>query len=1104
MRVPHKNIPTYIVQEKRWTKTSFSSQKEMADFVLSNCFKEPGQYRFGESTKMWNEHAQFFTKNGCYTYTPHRTKDWYAFWENEKLKCRLGVLWIDGEQTFYITRDYYFLLNFLQIINKEHGQDESFCSVRDVQYHMMLYEKLADLYHKHASILKRRQMMYEQPSSALVLRHDGWTTMGQIEVGDSLRNPDGTICSVLMKSDNGLKRVYDLVLEDGTSIQCGEKHLWQVFDRKNKKETVLRTCDLVKQGLYSEYPINGKPFRNYRFAINNISHIQYEHQQLPIHPYVLGVLIGDGSISTPQVSFTSYDYDISEKVFKLMGDEYECGFVKTKELQPIDFVIKYKNRFDKKNLPLYKNAQYGCNPLIRELSNLGLLGTKSHTKFIPEKYLYSSVEDRLMLLQGLMDTDGFINKNGRDIHYTTVSKVLANHVWILAKELGITSVIFEGPGFYRVRMSGKIDFDIFSCMRKKARMNFRNSKNKAKPYRRIVEIRDTGKDEHSYCIKVDSPNSLYITDGYTVTHNSFCHMAKCINYLWFENKKTIKLFASDDRFLDEKNGVFKMFNAYKDFLNKHTGWYRPIMGTYPSVQQTIRVKRGGKWEDEGTESTMVAFTLKRDAKLGVGGPCYYAWYEEGGIAPTADTTLQFMAPALENGNEKSGTFCIGGSVGDLDECKPLENMMLDPDAYEMFAVPTTWADDSRKEIMAPLFIPAQYGMPQAVDEWGNSQVEKALILMDEMEAQWKKLPPDQYILRKSQNPRTIKEAFKIRKVSDMPILLMENQQQRIKTKDKEGLWEHKPLKGLLREDRDGNLILHPEHGPEHEYPIIKTWPDKRGCVTIYELPMEQNPKMFTYFSGVDPIEADETSTSDSVASCDIFRKAHKVIYVDKDGKQKVRIEGDKLVATYRGRFDTAEKTNEQMWLLIKMYNAFSLVERNKPNFINYMRRMGRERFLARESDIPLFKDLNVKNAFNTTSPFGFLTPPNKKDSQLWKYFRDTVKDYLKREYSYVYKGNTDEIIKTMRGIDRIDDYWLLEELIVSDDSKNTDRYVSFSAALGLCKIYEINMGISSTYEKTKTADDVPRPSPKPAVVSLLGGYNKPTTRRPNTKVRSLI
>ena len=92
----------------------------------------------------------------------------------------------------------------------------------------------------------------------------------------------------------------------------------------------------------------------------------------------------------------------------------------------------------------------------------------------------------------------------------------------------------------------------------------------------------------------------------------------------------------------------------------------------------------------------------------------------------------------------------------------------------------------------------------------------------------------------------------------------------------------------------------------------------------------------------------------------------------------------------------------------------------------------------------------------------------------------------------------------MRGIDRIDDYWLLEELIVSDDSKNTDRYVSFSAALGLCKIYEINMGISSTYEKTKTAEDVPRPSPKPAVVSLLGGYNKPTTRRPNTQVRSLI
>jgi hypothetical protein len=79
------------------------------------------------------------------------------------------------------------------------------------------------------------------------------------------------------------------------------------------------------------------------------------------------------------------------------------------------------------------------------------------------------------------------------------------------------------------------------------------------------------------------------------------------------------------------------------------------------------------------------------------------------------------------------------------------------------------------------------------------------------------------------------------------------------------------------------------------------WPDKRGVVTIYE-PPDENPEFFTYFAGVDTIEAEETSTSESVLTVDIFKTVIEVKYRDKDGKIKTRIEGDKLVATYRGRF----------------------------------------------------------------------------------------------------------------------------------------------------------------------------------------------------------
>lgn len=744
MKVSCKNIPTYNTQTKEWVKTSFSSQKEMGEFLLNNCFKEPGEYKFDEEIKDINNLARYYENNKYYTIFAEGTTDYKNFWDNEKLKCRLGVLWITSKNTYYITRDYYFLLNFCRIINKEANQTESFPTHRDVQYHMCLYMKLAEIFNKHAAILKRRQMMF-----------------------------------------------------------------------------------------------------------------------------------------------------------------------------------------------------------------------------------------------------------------------------------------------------------------------------------------------------------------------SYTMIAKCLNYLMFESKKTIKIFASDDDYINDKKGSWKILNGYVDFINRKTGWYRNYQGTYPETQQIEKVKIQNKWFTEGNESTILAFTTKKDEKSGVGGPLYLGWYEEGGIAPTMDVTLQYLEPAIENGNEKSGSMVMGGSVGDLDQCKPLQMMVEFPDIYDVFEVPTKWYDESGQIRNCSLFIPAQYGMPQAVDDWGNSLVEYALELLTQQEEQWKKLPSDKFVLRKSQNPRTVKDAFRIRKMSEYPILLLQNQQDRIKIKDKENKWDFKPVKCLLEENKEGEIELNTRDlSPEHEYPINPKWEDKKGMVTIYEMPLEKNPTFFTYFGGLDPIEADDTTTSNSVASLDIYRKGHRIRYKDKTGKETVRIEGDKLVATYRGRFNSVEKTNEQMWLLIKMYNTFTLVERSKPNFINYMRRLGREKYLAKESDIPLFKDLNINSAI-AQSPYGFIFS-TKQDSAMWKFFKDTLKSYLKTEFSYIY-STTGEVMKINRGVDRIDDFWLIEEIIQFVEGQgNYDRKISFMAALTLCKINEINIGTTTTYEKTQEEKDS-KPEEKVRVQkSLLGGYNRPTINSPSNKTRSLI
>lgn len=150
----YEHIPTY--ENGEWTYTDFESRKDFYEFCLS-IFKEPGKYEFDEISQLFNEQARLFNKNSIYCTAPAGTKDFIKYWETEKEKCRKGVIYKSGTKNWYITRDYYMWLNFLPIFNKE-TQKYGFADVRDAQYHMALYEILAELDYKHCAILKKRQI----------------------------------------------------------------------------------------------------------------------------------------------------------------------------------------------------------------------------------------------------------------------------------------------------------------------------------------------------------------------------------------------------------------------------------------------------------------------------------------------------------------------------------------------------------------------------------------------------------------------------------------------------------------------------------------------------------------------------------------------------------------------------------------------------------------------------------------------------------------------------------------------------------------------------------------------------------------------------------
>lgn len=184
MITPYAEIPTY--ENGTWSETVFYTREELKAFVLS-IFKEPGQYDFDETSLIFNEQARQFQKNGFYCKAPFKSKDFLIYWDDQKVKCRKGVIFKNNGNTWYITRDYYMWLNFLPIYDKEEKRFD-FAKVRDAQYHMALYELLAELHYKHAIILKKRQIASSYFHMAKLLNTFWFEEGAVLKIGASLKN----------------------------------------------------------------------------------------------------------------------------------------------------------------------------------------------------------------------------------------------------------------------------------------------------------------------------------------------------------------------------------------------------------------------------------------------------------------------------------------------------------------------------------------------------------------------------------------------------------------------------------------------------------------------------------------------------------------------------------------------------------------------------------------------------------------------------------------------------------------------------------------------------------------------------------------------------
>lgn len=337
---------------------------------------------------------------------------------------------------------------------------------------------------------------------------NGYKLMKDILVGDLVFNKKGDPVKVIGTYYHSNVKMYRITFSDGVSINCCEDHLWEINTIHGK--SVVDTKWFLKKDQFGRVRAdNLKVAGIYKYYIDKCQPVKFNERSVYLDPYVIGCLLGDGGLTGSSIGFTSNDKDIVNRVNKLLPVDYELSC--SKSMADNSYNIVKVSRGSKEN----KVKSY--------LKNIGLMGRGSHEKFIPEDYLYNSVQNRKDLLAGLIDTDGYVSKDNL-VQYTTVSKRLCEDVVLLVESLGGIASISDKVAKYNGKETSicytiTIRFDNPENLCYLSRKNKLLKRRKFKPRRNIIKI-ERVEDGPAKCITVDDEEHLYLAEHFVVTHNT--------------------------------------------------------------------------------------------------------------------------------------------------------------------------------------------------------------------------------------------------------------------------------------------------------------------------------------------------------------------------------------------------------------------------------------------------------------------------------------------------------------------------------------------------------------------------------------------------------
>lgn len=342
-----------------------------------------------------------------------------------------------------------------------------------------------------------------QPYSALVQTPTGPKRMGELVVGDTILGLDGHAQTVTAIHERGERDVWQVTTSTGQTVECCDEHLWNVQDHNDRVRKPGHWRTLTTAQIATTVRTAAGRAR-WHLPLPAASH--YESAgDLPVDPYLLGILLGDGCLTRREVLLSSADDEITASAVALAPHGTEIRAIGAYDYRLV-------------------TPRGQVNALLESLAELGLIGTRSHTKFVPSAYMRASIAERTALLQGLLDTDGSV-VNGVGVEFCTTSPRLAQQVAELTQGLGgLVSTTWRRtaasgkPGRMSARLYLRLPMDLEPFrLARKAQAYTRP----AAPQSHIASVTNTGRREPMRCIAVSNPDRLYLTDGHVPTHNTW-------------------------------------------------------------------------------------------------------------------------------------------------------------------------------------------------------------------------------------------------------------------------------------------------------------------------------------------------------------------------------------------------------------------------------------------------------------------------------------------------------------------------------------------------------------------------------------------------------